>query len=186
VGHDDGNHPAEARDLPALSSLQIVAQHFDGSACGAPQLLYTVADPQITEYTTFAIAPVSAIDGKGNGMVVFTTPGIVQMATFDANTGTWSAASNVASSGFGSVAVSLRLDATGNAFLLENNPASLAGGTMEAVQVRRYDAGTQTWAAPGLGFGRANGQTVLMELDRNGLPMIVWSANGAILASRYH
>jgi hypothetical protein len=112
-------------------------------------------------------------------MIIFPTLGPLTTAAqplmtvkLNASTGVFSTATQLAAADL--PPISLKMDATGNAFMVESSGTSSA--------VRRYDAAAGTWGTP---FSVAGGDPVL-ALDNAGNAMVAWSAGGSILASRYH
>jgi len=158
-----------------LNSFTVYAQRFVGGAWQARQVIYTSA--QNANYSLLSSGlnnvPVAALDGAGNGMIVFpefnasgSRP--LLAVKLNATTGVFSTATQFEAAD--SQPMSLQMDARGNAFLLETGA------------VRHYDAATGTWGAP---FAIGGAEAVL-ALDNTGNAMVAWTAGGSILASRYH
>ena len=154
-----------------VSGVTVYAERFISGAWQQRQVVYRDRN---ANYYLFNALPVAALDGKGNGMIVFNSLGTLLAVQLDATTGAFGAA-QVAAPGY--MPVSLQMDASGNAFLLDYDGASQ--GT-----VRRYDARAGTWSAPGIAF--ASTSPPVLALDNSGNAMVAWGTGGSIVASRYH
>ena len=151
----------------ALDRVTVYASRFINGSFLSTQALYS----NTGDYSQFRTLPVAAIDGAGNGLIVFNAPGSLMVVKLDAATGVFGAATTLASAS--EQPVSLQTDAAGNAFLLATS------------SVRRYDVATGTWSAPTAAGGDPVDPPVL-ALDNQGNAMVAWSYGGAIRVSRYH
>jgi hypothetical protein len=149
-----------------FNSVTVYAQRFVAGGWQARQQIYNNAG----DYSVSKILPVAALDGAGNGMIVFNSLTTLKVVTMNAATGVFSAAAQLATDN--PLPVSVQMDAQGDAFLLAVGSA------------RRFDSATGVWAAPSAVGGDANSAPVL-ALDSAGNAMVAWSYNGSILASRY-
>jgi hypothetical protein len=150
-----------------LASISVLAARFIGGSWFATHVIYTNAG----DYSEFRQLPVAALDGAGNGLIVFDAPGALTAVKLDAASGAFSAAVPLAA--VTEVPVSLQMDVHGNAFLLT------------AASVRRYDAASATWSTP-VAAGGNSVDAPTLALDTEGNAMVAWSSGGSVLAMRYH
>ena len=144
------------------------AARFVGGVWQQTQVVYNGRD---TSYSIYNAVPVTALDGAGNGMIVFNAVGTLMSVKLNGSTGVFSTATPIPSAG--ATAVSMKMDAQGDAYLL------LLGS------VRRYDASTGVWGAP-VPAGADQGDLPVLAVDSTGNAMVAWSSGGSIYFTRCH
>jgi hypothetical protein len=159
-----------------FGSVTYYAQRFVNGTWQGLQVLYT-STGQMNPDGNYRFVPVTALDGAGNGLIVFpiysaqyslTGTTSLMAVKLDAASGAFSTATQIEAADV--VPVSLKMNFKGDAFLLE------------AGAVRRYDAASNIWGAQVV----VGADDPVLDLDKTGNAMVAWSSGGTVYARRYH